>query len=201
MRVAVGREHFDDALADVDDRDIEGAAAEVIDHNLLLFVVVEAVSERCRRRLVDDTLDFKARNLACVLGCLTLRVVKVCRNRDDRFADLLAEVALRVCLQLLQNHRRNLLRRVALAVDRHLVVRAHVALNRSNRAVRVRDCLALRRLADQTLAGLCECDHRRCGSRALAVRDYDRLAALHDCHTAVRCTKVNTDNLTHCLSS
>ena len=197
MGVAVGREHFDDALADVDDGHVEGAAAEVVDHDLLLFVVVKAVSKCRRRRLVDDTLYLKTRNLTCVLGCLTLCVVKVRRNRDDSLGDLLTEIALRIRLQLLQNHCGNLLRRVALAVNGHLVIRAHVTLDRSNRAVRIRDSLTLCRLADQALAVLRKCNDGRCGSCALAVRNDDGLSALHHRNAAVGSSQIDTDNLTH----
>ena len=54
VRVAVGRLHLDDALADFEDRDVEGAAAEVVDGDGLVLLLVEAVGERRRGRLVDD---------------------------------------------------------------------------------------------------------------------------------------------------
>ena len=52
--VAVGRLHLEDAVADLEDRDVERAAAEVEDGDLLVLLLVETVGERCRRRLVDD---------------------------------------------------------------------------------------------------------------------------------------------------
>jgi len=54
VRVAVGRLHFDDALAHFEDRDVERAAAEVVDGDRLVLLLVEAVGERGGRRLVDD---------------------------------------------------------------------------------------------------------------------------------------------------
>ena len=57
VRVAVGGLHLDDALADLEDRDVERAAAEVVDGDRLVLLLVEAVGERGRRRLVDDPLD------------------------------------------------------------------------------------------------------------------------------------------------
>ena len=59
VRVAVGGEHLDDVLADLEDRDVEGAAAEVVDGDLLVLLLVEAVGERRRGRLVDDALDVR----------------------------------------------------------------------------------------------------------------------------------------------
>ena len=61
-RVAVGGEHLELALAvdvgDLDDRDVERAAAEVVHRDLAVAArLVEAVGERGRRRLVDDALD------------------------------------------------------------------------------------------------------------------------------------------------
>ena len=68
-RVAVGRQHFELVLAfdvgDLDDRDVERAAAQVVDGDLAVaFLLVEAERERRRGRLVDDPLDVEARD-AC----------------------------------------------------------------------------------------------------------------------------------------
>ena len=81
--VAVGRLHFEDAVADFENRDIEGAAAKVVDGDGLAVLLVEAVGERRSGRLVDDAQDFKAGDLAGILGCLALRVVEVGGNGDD----------------------------------------------------------------------------------------------------------------------
>ena len=68
-RVAVGRQHFELVLAvdvrDLDDRDVERAAAQVVHRDLAVaFLLVHAERERRRRRLVDDALDVEARD-AC----------------------------------------------------------------------------------------------------------------------------------------
>jgi hypothetical protein len=73
VRVAVGREHLEHAVADLEDRDVERAAAEVEHRDLLVLLLVEAVGQRRRGRLVDDALDLQARDLARVLGGLALR--------------------------------------------------------------------------------------------------------------------------------
>ena len=65
--------------------------------------------------------------LAGVLGRLALRVVEVRGHGDDGFGYALAEIRRRVVDQLLENHRRDLLRRVVLAVDLDVgMIRAHV---------------------------------------------------------------------------
>ena len=100
VRVAVGRDDLDDLLADLEDRDVEGAAAEVVDGDEVVLALVEAVGERRRGRLVDDALDVEAGDAAGVLGRLALGVVEVGRDGDDRLGDLLAEVVLGGALEL-----------------------------------------------------------------------------------------------------
>ena len=117
VRIAVGGLHFHHAVADFEDRDIERAAAEVVDRDGFVLLLVEPVGQRRRRRLVDDAHHFQAGDLAGVFGGLALRVVEVRRNRDHRLRDLLAQIGFGRFLQLRQNHRRNLGRRVLLAVD------------------------------------------------------------------------------------
>ena len=98
VRVAVGRLDLEDALAELEDRDVERAAAEVVDGDLLVALLVETVGQGRRGRLVDDPLDVEAGDPAGVLGRLALGVVEVGRDGDDRLGDLLAEIGLRVGL-------------------------------------------------------------------------------------------------------
>ncbi len=60
------------AVAHFDDGDVEGAAAKVVNHDLLIGFLVDAVGKSCGGRLVDDSLDVETRDLAGVLGRLTL---------------------------------------------------------------------------------------------------------------------------------
>ena len=80
MGIAVGALDLEDAIAELEDRDVEGTATEVVDGDLLFFLLLaEPVGERRRGGLVDDALDLEARNLAGVLGRLPLSVVEVRR--------------------------------------------------------------------------------------------------------------------------
>ena len=123
MRVAVGRFHFEDAVADFEDRDVERAAAEIPDENRLVAFFVETVCERRRGRLVDDAQHVETGDLAGVFGRLALRVVEVRGNGNDRFGHALAEIVACVVDEFLQDHRGDLLRRVILAVDLDVVIR------------------------------------------------------------------------------
>ena len=175
-RVAVGGLHLEHAVADFQNRNIEGAAAEVIDRDGAGLLLVETVSERGRGRLVDDAQHFEAGDLAGVLGGLTLGVVEIGGNGDDGLIDLLAEIGFRRLLHLLQDEAGDLRRRIGLAVDldpgvavdgfadlvgdeflvlldhRVVVTAADQPLDREDGLFRIGDRLALGRLADETLA-------------------------------------------------
>jgi len=71
------------------------------------------------------------------------------------------------------------------------------ALDGKQRILRIRDRLALGRLADQHLIVLGEGDDRGRGAISLAVLDHARLAAFHDRHTRVRRTQIDADDLAH----
>ena len=223
VRVAVGRLDLEDALAQLQDRDVEGAAAQVVDGDLLVVLLVQAVGQGRGGGFVDDPLDVQAGDAAGVLGGLALGVVEVGRDGDDRLGDLLAQIRLRVRLELLQDHGADLGRRVALAVGqddadavaarvaldlvgdellgvRHLRVvepAAHEALDRVDGVGGVGDGLALGQLADEPLAALGEGDDRRDRPTALSGRDDGRLAAFHHRHDGVRRAQVDADDLAH----
>ena len=181
MRVAVGRLHLDDAFAHLEDRNVERAAAEVVHRDGFVLFLVEAVRQGGCGRLVDDAQDVQPRDLAGVLGRLSLRVVEVRRNGDDGIGHRLAQVVFGGLLQLLEHHRRDFRRRVfpvtshdpgvavvgahdavrdAGRLARHLVVLSpHESLDREDRVLGVADRLALGDLADEPLAVASETDH------------------------------------------
>ena len=151
--VARRGENFLHAVAHLNDGNVECTAAEVVNHDLLLGVFVDAVGKRRGRRLVDDTLDVEPGDLAGVLGGLTLCIGEVSRNGNDGGIDFFAEVRFRVRLQLLKDHRRNFLRSKAFVVDLYFIIGTHLALDGADRAIRVRNGLTLRDLTDHALAG------------------------------------------------
>jgi hypothetical protein len=215
--VAVGRLHLEDALGELEHRDVVGAAAEVEHGDGLFLLLVEAVGERRRGGLVDDAQHVEPGDLAGVLGGLALRVVEVGRHGDHGLGHRVAEVVLGGLLHLLQDHRRDLGRRVALALDldgdevvraardlvghalrlvAHLVRLApHEALDREDGVRGVGDGLALGDLPDQALAVLGEGDDRRRGAAALGVRDDDRVAPFEDRDHRVGGAEVDADDL------
>ncbi len=101
--VAAGRLDAEDAAGDVEDRDVERAAAEVVDGDGLGLGLVEAVGERGRGGLVDDAAHLEPGDAAGVLGGLPLGVVEVGGHRDHRLGHGLAEVLLGDLLHLLED--------------------------------------------------------------------------------------------------
>ena len=224
VRVAVGRDDLDHVLRDLEDRDVEGAASEVVDRDDLLLggaglALAEAVREGGGGRLVDDALDLEAGDTAGVLGGLALGVVEVRGHRDDGLGDRLVEVVLGSLLQLHQHAGADLGRRVHLAADADLGVtvgrahdlvghagdfslqvivgHAHEALDRKHGVLGVRDRLASSLLTDEHVAVLLEGDDRGGGPAALFVGDDFRLVALHDADDGVRRTEVDSNDLSH----
>ena len=222
--VAIRRFHLEEAVVDLEDGDVEGAAAEVVDRDRLRFLLVETIGERRRGGLVDDAQDLEPRDLARVLGGLTLGVVEIGGHRDDGLRHRLAKIGLGGLLHLLEDDGGNLGGAVFLpagldpgvavaAVDHrigqvlavlgdHRVVRAPAdqALDRKDRVGRVRDRLPLGRLAHEALA-VGEGDDRGRRARPFGVLDHARLGAIHDGNAAVRGSKVDTDDFGHNLRS
>ena len=195
--VAAGGQHREGAVLDLDDGDIEGAAAEVVDQDLLGCFVVEAVGHGCGGRLVDDAQDIQARDAARVLRGLALAVVEVGRDSDDGLRHRLAQIAFGVAADLGQDHGADLLRGQILAVNADPVIGTHVALDAGDGAAGVGRKLALGCAAHQTLAVLGKGHHAGGGALALCVGDDDGLAALDHCHAGVGRSKVDSDHFAH----
>ena len=205
--VARGRDHLEDAVVNGEERNVEGATAQVEDQNVLLArLLVEAVGNGGGGGLVDDAHDVEARDGARVLGRLTLRVVEVGRHGDDGVLDLLAEEGLGGLLHLDKHHGGDLLGGkglglaarldldVGLAVGRHdrerpqlhVVLHGGVRKSAANEALgvvhgvgRVERGLVLGGVADEAL-GLAEGDVRRGHAVTLVVGDDLDLAVLVD---------------------
>ena len=105
-----GRLDLEHAVADLEDRDVEGATAEVEDeHGLVGSLLVQPVGQGRRGRLVDDAEHLEAGDGARLLGRGPLGVVEVGRDGDDRLVHRVPQVRLGVALQLAEDAGRDLL--------------------------------------------------------------------------------------------
>ncbi len=219
--VAVGRLHFEHTVADFQHRDVERAAAKIINRDRLAVVLVEAISERSGGRLVDDAQNFKSSDLAGVLGRLTLGIVEIGGDGDHRLGDGLTQERLGGFLHLLKDEGRDLRRRIILAAgldpgvaigalddlvghqfgvllgNRIVEAAADQALDRENRVVGIGHRLALGRLTDQAFAFLGESDSRRSRARAFRILDNLGFSAFHDGDTAIGRAQVDPNDLGH----
>src|SRR6266446_2778380 len=106
---------LEDALGDVEDRDVEGAATEVVDRDFAASLFFEPVGECGGGRLVDDPQHFEPGDPACILGRLALRVIEVGGDGDNRLHQLLAEIGFGRLLHLGKDEGTDLTRAIALA--------------------------------------------------------------------------------------
>jgi hypothetical protein len=85
-------EHLEDAITHFEHADVEGAAAQIIDGDLLMLVeLVEAVGECGGGGLAEDALDGEAGEFARFLRGGTLSVVEEGGHSDDRTAHRLLQ--------------------------------------------------------------------------------------------------------------
>ena len=82
-----------------EDGDVERAAAEIVDREHAVLLLLEAVGERRRGGLVEQAQHLEPGEPPGVLRGLALRVVEVRGHRDDRAADAAAARPRRVCFR------------------------------------------------------------------------------------------------------
>ena len=223
MGVAVGGFHLDDVVADVQDGDVESAAAEVVHGNGFVGFFVKAVSQGRGGGFVDDALDVQPGDLAGVLGGLPLAVVEVGGGGDDGLCNLFAQVILGGFFELLQHHGRNFRRRkflvvnldarVAVAGRLHLVghhaaffgdfveAASHEAFDRIDCFVGIGNGLAACDLPHQAFPVLGEGHDGRGDAVAFAIGDNGRFAAFHHRHDRVGGSQVDSNDLAHDVAS
>jgi hypothetical protein len=93
-----------------ENRNVKGAASEIVDGDFATLFFVEAVSERSGGRLVDETEHFEAGDFAGVLGGLALGVIEIGWNGDDGTTDGFAEMGFGPVFQFAEDEGGNLRR-------------------------------------------------------------------------------------------
>ena len=223
MGVAIGRNNLDHVFTHLQDRDVEGAAAEVVDRDDLVCFLLKAVCQGRCRRFIDDAFDFQAGDGARVLGGLSLAVVEVSRHGDDRIFDFFAQVVFGGSLELLQDFCADFRRAQDFALNFHLDVvvfalhdlvghqadfftdflkfSAHEPLDGEDSVLWVGHRLSSGYLTDQDFAVFLIGHHRRRGAVALFVGDNFGCVAFHDGHHGVCGAQVDPDAFAHHLTS
>ena len=221
-RITVSGFNLEDSVADIQDGDVERTATEIIDRNLALLLLLKPISERSSGRLVDNAQHLQTGDLAGVLGRLTLRIVEIGGNGNDRLGHLLTKIRLCRFLHLLHDERRDLRWRIAFSIgldpgiavrgldnlvrDETFVLFDHgVVVATADQALHGRDGvggigyrLPLGRLSNKPFTIARECNDRRCGAHALGIFDEARILAVHDRDAGVRRSQIDSDDFTHC---
>ena len=128
--IAVCSEYFKYSVAELEYGYIECAAAQVVYKDLVASCIfIESVCQRSSCRLVDDSLDIEACDLARVFCRLLLCIAEVSRNCDYSFCYLLAEICFSVGFQFLKYHCRDILRCIVFSAEIYRVVFTHMSLD------------------------------------------------------------------------
>ena len=117
--IAVGGEDFKNPLLQLENGDIECAAAQVIHSNHAFFALVEAVRESCSCRFIHQAENFQTGQAPRITSCLPLGVIEVGGHRDDCFRNSGIQSRLGILLQLPQDKRRDLRGGKSLIPERH----------------------------------------------------------------------------------
>ena len=219
MGVAVGGLDFNHSLADFEDGYVESAAAEIKYRNRFILFLVQAIGQCRCRRLVHDADHIQPGDLSGILGRLTLAVVEIGGHRNHGLLHFLTQVFLGRGTHLLQNHRRNLRRRIVPVAHLYMgipirgladfvrdkldllldfrILPPHEPLDGKNGVFRIGDRLTLGNLPDKTLRVLAHRNHRRREPASFRIGYHLGLAAFHDRNYGVRGAQVNSDDLAH----
>ena len=159
--------------------------------------MVEPVGEGGAGRLIDDSFDIQSGNPSGILGRLTLDVVKIGRNRDDGFRYGLAQEIFGVFFQLHQYHGADGLCFVFCTVNAYAPFSAHMAFYRTDRALRICDSLPSCTFSHQSFSFFCKSYDAGRSHAPGGSGDDDRRLIFHNRHTAVCCSQINSDYLSH----
>src|SRR3984885_8953526 len=120
VRIPTRGYYLKDPFMKLQKRNIKRPTAKVIYGNQAVFVLIQSISQRRRRRLIHQPQHLQPRNPPGILGSLALRIVKVGRNRNHGLRHGRTKKSLRIRLQLLQHISRDLRRRQQQPTYAHL---------------------------------------------------------------------------------
>ena len=70
--VTIGRAYFYRVFRNFEDRNIKGSTTEVVDGDLFILLLVEAIGQCSRSRFIDDTTDIETSDFSGFFGRLAL---------------------------------------------------------------------------------------------------------------------------------
>ena len=120
VSITVGRQYFEHAATEFQDRNIKCTTTQVEHSHLHVFVgFVDTVSQSCCCRFIHNTFYIQTCNLSGFFRCLALRIGEIGRHCDNSFCYFLTQIIFGCLLHLLKNHGRDFLRCVVTSVNVH----------------------------------------------------------------------------------
>lgn len=117
MGVTVCALDLEDAVLDLQNGNIEGTTAKIVNGDDPVSLLLQTVGQGGSGGLVDDTEDVETSDLTSILSGLALRIVEVSGHGHDGVLDGLAEIGLGRLLHLAEHETTNLRGRVVLAAS------------------------------------------------------------------------------------
>ena len=199
--VAVGGKHLNHTVTDLNNGHVKGAAAQVIDHDLLCSAVIQTIGKGRRGRFVDNSLYIQSCNTTGILGCLPLDIIEVSRNSNNGIGHFLAQILFGILTELPQDHGADLLGCIFLSVNDGMPVCTHVPFHRADGTAAVDRCLTLCGIAHQPFPVWRKGYHTGSGSSAFFIGNNNGSATFNHTDTAIGGTQINTDCLAHNILS
>ena len=222
MAVAGGDEDLEGLAFDFKEAEVEGAAAEVVDGDELIFLAGEAICHGGGGGLVKQAHDLKAGELGGFHRGLALEIIEVSGDGDDGAGNGLAEVSFGRFAQFHQDERGEFLGKVfAIADADHdaaiggifvdfegvflfvfadfLSEAADEALGGGDGALRLRGSLTTGDLADDDVAVFHEGDDRRGLGLTFGIENDARLAPFDHGDDGIGRAEIDADDVSHAI--
>lgn len=199
--VAVAGQYFGHVLAEADDGDVEGAAAEVVDQDVFGFFMVGLVGQGGGGGFVDDARDVQFREPAGLAGGLPLGVREIGGDGDYGLGDRLAQGLLRGLFEPPQDEGGDFLRGIFPFSHGEAHVFAHAPLDGGYGALGVEGVLVARGLAHEEGVVVRQSDY---GGQDRGAVDFDEAGTpvLDDGYFGVGGPEVDSDDdVAQCLGS
>ena len=194
MVVTVAGEHFHYIAFQVDQRYVEGAAAQVVHQRFARTLMTGFIGQRGGGGFVEDAHDLQPGDFTGFAGRLALHVGKIGRHGNDRLVDRLPQVILGDLLQPAQDHGGDFRRAVVLVAQGDAAGFAHAPLDRTHSAFRAQNILIAGGFADQQAAVVGQADHRGQNAHPLGDGDDFHTPVTHHGNFGVGGTQIDTDD-------
>ncbi len=102
--VSIGCLYFKNAIPKFQNGYVKCSATQVIDHNFVIGIFIQTISQRCCGWFIDNSQYFQTGNSSGIFGRLSLGITEVGRYGNNRFTDSFTQIRFGISLKLLQNH-------------------------------------------------------------------------------------------------